>query len=65
MDDVSVVAGLVAQAVLQRGLDLDESDPSLLKPLTSMIRDDEAIPQAPHLRLRNRTLALSRDDTGY
>ncbi|MCY4104321.1 MAG: hypothetical protein OXG55_13840 [bacterium] len=52
MHDVAVVAGIVAQAVPQSRFDVGHSDPALLQPLTCMIRDDEALAKASHLKRR-------------
>ena len=43
MNDVAVVAGVVAQAVAQRGFDVGQGDPALLQPLTCVIGDGEAL----------------------
>lgn len=58
MDDVAVVAGIVAQAAAQGRFDVGQSDPALLQPLTYMMRDDEALAKASHLKRRKRTVTL-------
>ncbi len=58
MDDVAVVAGIVAQAVPKSRFDVGHSDPALLQSLTCMIRDDEALAKASHLNWRRRTVTL-------